>query len=540
MGRGLPGCAEHAGWLSIPHLTVMRYREEYNMIYGTNPLTKMDYPDPDIIRVGDTYYIVSTTMYFMPGAVLLRSYDLINWEICSYIYESLEHTPGERLEGEQTVYSHGMWAPCIRYHNCRFYVVFIAHEFEKTFLFTAEKAEGPWTKSYIEGIYHDPSLLFDDDGRVYIVYDGRDIKITELKKDLSGPEPGGLHKTIVRDAPGKFLGYEGSHIYKINGKYLLFLIHSNKKKWFRTQACFMADSLEDSVWSGGDVLMEDLDQINHGVAQGGIVDTPDGRWFAVLFQDHGAVGRIPVLVPIEFNEYGYPVFGDVTKQIENTSTRPDHKYEQLYSSDEFDYQPDEHGKIALKKVWQFNHEPVSSYWGIENNSYWIVTDKLSRTVEFARNTLTQRTVLPYCSAEITLDARQMKIGDVAGICALIGCYSLIGIAKGQDGNYLVMKARRQGETEEKEYARIPLKSWKVRLKVAVDFTDLRDEAQFFWLHDGKWEKIGVTHPMQYTMDHFTGCRFGLFMYSTEATGGKAAFSNFIYHCPDGTENQIRS
>ena len=72
------------------------------------------------------------------------------------------------------------------------------------------------------------------------------------------------------------------------------------------------------------------------------------------------------------------------------------------------------------------------------------------------------------------------------------------------------------------------------------YRNVRDEAQFFWLHDGKWEKIGVTHPMQYTMDHFTGCRFGLFMYSTEATGGKAAFSNFIYHCPDGTENQIRS
>ena len=116
------------------------------MIQGTNPLTKMDYPDPDVIRVNDTYYMVSTTMYFMPGGVLLRSYDLINWEICSYIYDTLEHTPGERLEEEQTVYSHGMWAPCIRYHNGQFYVVFIAHEFNKTFLFTAEKAEGPWKK----------------------------------------------------------------------------------------------------------------------------------------------------------------------------------------------------------------------------------------------------------------------------------------------------------------------------------------------------------------------------------------------------------
>ena len=161
------------------------------MIYGTNPLMKMDYPDPDIIRVGDTYYMVSTTMHFMPGAVLLRSYDLIRWEICSYLYDKLESTPGERLEGEQTVYGHGMWAASLRYHQGRFHVVFIAHEFDRTFLFTAPQPEGPWTKTYIEGIYHDPSLLFDDDGRVYIAYSGRDIMLTELKADLSGPRPGG-------------------------------------------------------------------------------------------------------------------------------------------------------------------------------------------------------------------------------------------------------------------------------------------------------------------------------------------------------------
>ena len=71
------------------------------MVYGQNPLTGMDYPDPDVIRVGDTYYMISTTMHFFPGAGILRSYDLIHWEICSYLYDALEHTPGERLEGEE-------------------------------------------------------------------------------------------------------------------------------------------------------------------------------------------------------------------------------------------------------------------------------------------------------------------------------------------------------------------------------------------------------------------------------------------------------
>ena len=155
------------------------------MAEGRNPLTGMDYPDPDVIRVGDTYYMISTTMHFFPGAGILRSHDLIHWEICSYIYDTLEHTPGEILEDEQTVYGHGMWAASLRYHAGRFYAAFIAHEWPKTFLFTAENIEGPWTKQYIEGIYHDCSLLFDDDGRVYIVYGNRDIRLTELKEDLS-------------------------------------------------------------------------------------------------------------------------------------------------------------------------------------------------------------------------------------------------------------------------------------------------------------------------------------------------------------------
>ena len=75
---------------------------------GTNPLTGMDYPDPDVIRVGNTWYMISTTMHFFPGAVILQSHDLIHWEICTYLYDSLEHTAGEQLEGEQTIYGHGM------------------------------------------------------------------------------------------------------------------------------------------------------------------------------------------------------------------------------------------------------------------------------------------------------------------------------------------------------------------------------------------------------------------------------------------------
>lgn len=75
-----------------------------------NPITRLDYPDPDVIRVDNTYYMVSTTMHFMPGCEILRSYDLVNWEHASYVYDVLDSTPGQKIEGEENIYGQGMWA----------------------------------------------------------------------------------------------------------------------------------------------------------------------------------------------------------------------------------------------------------------------------------------------------------------------------------------------------------------------------------------------------------------------------------------------
>lgn len=494
------------------------------MAEGRNPLTGMDYPDPDVIRVGDTYYMISTTMHFFPGAGILRSHDLIRWEICSYIYDTLEHTPGEILEGEQTIYGHGMWAASLRYHAGCFYAAFIAHEWPKTFLFTAENIEGPWTKQYIDGVYHDCSLLFDDDGRVYIVCGSRDIRLTELKEDLSGPKEGGLNRIIVRDAPGDFLGYEGSHLYKINGKYVLFLIHSRQREWYRTQACFVADDLE-GVWAGGDVYCGDLDNLHSGPAQGGIVDTPDGRWFSVVFQDRGAVGRVPVLIPVTWNRFGYPVFGEAERSISNSCTHSGWTARPLYADDDFT-------SPVLKNVWQFNHEPREGCWETGNGTYVIRTDKISRTVEFARNTLTQRTVLPGCTAEVTVNTEGLRAGDVTGLCLLIGSYGLIGVERNEEGYSLVMKARKSREQEEREYARIPWKTREVRLRAAVRFAGPEGRVCFEYLDNSGWKPLGPEHTMAFALDHFTGCRFGLFLYSTRESGGQAAFSRFTYRPAD--------
>lgn len=494
-----------------------------------NPITRLDYPDADVIRVEDTYYMVSTTMHFMPGCEILRSYDLRNWEHAAYVYDKLDSTPGQKLEDDKGIYGKGMWAASIRYHEGKFYVVFVANDTHKTYLYTASDINGPWKKSQIEGFYHDASLLFDDDGKVYIVYGGKQIYITELNEDLSGPKEGGLHRLAASDEGNPVLGYEGSHFYKINGKYYIFFIHSLRDCWRRTESCFVADSI-DGEFVGCDVLNDDRGYCGQGVAQGGIVDTPDGKWYAVLFQDSGAVGRIPVLIPIAF-ENDFPVFGDkgkIPEYFDVTSTRPGYEYKPLVESDDF--------KGELKTCWQFNHEPDETliHHDKENGIWSITTDKVCQSLVLAKNTLTQRMLYPGCAGEVTVDGSKLNDGDFAGLCALQGNHASIGLTKENGELFLVMREVPANAKEDVEVERIPWTEQEARFQLVVDFTRMKDTATFYYQDKGHryyrpWKKLGNDHKLFFNMDHFCGCRFGLVIYSTKEAGGSADFKNFVYN-----------
>lgn len=508
------------------------------LVSDVNPITKLDYPDPDVIRVEDTYYMVSTTMHFMPGGEIMRSYDLVNWEHAAYVYDVLDGTDAQKLVGEQNIYGKGMWAASIRYHKGTFYVCFVANDTGKTYLYAASDIEGPWKKSIIEGFYHDCSLLFDEDDRVYIAYGNKYIHLLELKSDLSGPKEGGLHRIVVSDEGHPGLGYEGTHFYKINGKYYLFFIHSLRNEWKRVEACFVADSLEGE-FVGGDVLNDDMGYCNQGVAQGGIVDTPDGKWYAVLFQDHGAVGRIPVLIPITW-EKDFPVFGvdgKVPESFEIMDTQPGYCYKPLVQSDDF---KSSGASFGFKACWQFNHEPDMSLIGrdLTKGTVTITTDKLCKNVTQAKNTLTQRMLFPGCSGEITVDGSDLKEGDYAGLCALQGCYGMVALTK-KDGKLQVVMRNRPADNDSlqgmpvdcgegilQEMAEVEVTS--VRFRVEADFEQMKDEANFFYDAGDGFRTIGGVQKLYFKMDHFTGCRFGVFLYATKETGGSAVFSNFVY------------
>ena len=493
-----------------------------------NPVLPLDYPDPDVIRVDDTYYMVSTTMHFMPGCVILRSYNLADWEIYSYVYETLELTDQEYLKNGKNAYGQGMWAATLRYEKGMFYLIFVANDTGKTYLFRAPDLKGPWQKNEIEGFYHDCSLLFDE-GRAFLAYGNRQIYVMELNEEMTAPKEGGLHKLLVEDLDEVYLGYEGTHWYKINGKYYLFFIHYRKgDNTRRSQACYVSDSLA-GPYTGGEVLDTDGGYCNQGVAQGGIVSTTSGKWYAMLFRDSGAVGRLPVLVPVHF-ENDFPVFG-VDGKVEDKllleDTKPTHKYAPLYGDEDFS---------SLHNYWQWNHVPDDSRWKLLNHRLILQTGKICNNVTQAPNTLTQRMPYPGGVVTVTVDGSALSDGDIAGLCMLQSDYALAGITK-ENGKYFLVKLAKDGvadgQMNPKEddsmpavQEKIPLSSAKVTLRAKIDFTRMKDKAVFEWKQDGNWQILAEPFSLYFKLDHFCGVRPGLFCYATKEHGGQAAFSDF--------------
>ena len=489
---------------------------------GVNPITMTDLPDMDVIRVDDTYYMISTTMYFMPGGVILRSYDLIHWEYLTRIYDVLDDTPRQRLD-EGNAYGAGMWAATLRHHKGMFYVMFVANDTHKTYLYRSESIMGPWRRNIVEGFYHDCSLLFDDDDRAYLAYGGTQIHLLELNGELTGPKAGGVNRIIADSGESNHLGYEGSHLYKIGGKYYLFVIHSAKERWHRVESCLMSDSLTGE-FTGGVVLNDEMGLRADGVAQGAIVDTPDGRWYALMFQDTGAMGRTPMLMPMTWED-DFPVLGvdgKVPLEVCNISTRPDHVYRPLVDSDDFTAD-------SLKDVWEWNHIPRLHLVSMGGGSLRIRTEKATDCITQTPNLLTQRAVLPACFAEVTLDASALNVGDVAGICVLQHTWEMIGLAKEADGFSLVLRTRgREDGANGEERARIPWNGSSIRLRAEMHFSAQRDFSTLFYWDGEAWRQLGSEYPMWFLLEHFVGHRFALFVQSTQTAGGEAAFSHFVY------------
>jgi xylan 1,4-beta-xylosidase len=493
-----------------------------------NPILWGDVPDPDVIRVGNAYYMVSTTMHFNPGVPVMKSTDLVNWEVVNYVYDTLENGDRQNLNNGQNEYGQGSWASSLRFRNGTFYVVFVSLSSGRTYIYRTTNIEtGPWTRSTLNSVYHDPSLLFDDDGRVYLIYGGDDIRIIELTADATAIRSGGLNQVIIPDA-GSIAGSgglpaEGAHAYKIDGRYYVFLI-SWPAGSMRTELVYRASSVAGPYV--GQVALR-----NSGIAQGGVVNRPDGQWYAMLFQDKSAVGRIPYLMPITWSN-GWPVFGNPfdTGISVNLASR-------FVASDEFD------GGPRPGVMWQWNHNPDNTFWSLTSRPGFLrlTNGGVRASILNARNTLTQRTFGPESSAVVALETGAMRDGDYAGLAAFQFFYGFVGVKMSGATRSIVMV---RGSTNNPnqgsvpvEVASVPISQSRVYLRMHADYRNQTDRASFFYSLDGsRWTAIGEVIQMVYTLPHFVGYRFGLFNYATRTAGGFVDFDYFrIEQPPPGGE-----
>lgn len=525
-----------------------------------NPWMWSDVPDPDIIRVGEYYYLVSTTMHLMPGAPVMRSRDLISWQTVSYLFDEIHDTPRYYLADPDhtgTVYGRGQWATSIRYHEFKsgpfagqklFFALFCANdEPHRSCLYVTEDPALGWRLHARLPHYHDSSLFFDDDDKCYVFSGSGLVRVVELNATLTDEQPGGISKALNnRELQPEGL-LEGSRVIKHDGYYYLIMIAWPRDG--RQQLAYRSRTI-DGPYEKKVILKSQFGGFNY-VGQGTIVDGKHGEWYGVIFQDRDGVGRVLTLNPCRWQD-GWPILGDADgkvpevmnlyaeepKSLQQPGVSP---YIQITQSDDFGLSSTLFSAIPH---WQWNHNPVDEKWSLTERPGYLRLHTVGQaaTLYHARNTLTQRMDGPTCEGSISLDISQMKEGDRAGFAAFNGHSGILTIERENAATSLVLSyeevtltpdAHAIEEIKREEVARIDLKDLQqINLRITGDFQPgHKDNATFWYSFDGgqNWQQIGGDYQMRFDYRRlFMGTKFAIFNYSTNGNGGYVDVDAFEY------------
>ncbi len=507
----------------------------------TNPLFYDEFSDPDMIRVGNDYYLTGTTMHSMPGLPILHSNDLVNWDFVGYAVDKLDLGPAYRLEDGKNVYGQGIWAPSFRYHDGTYYI-FSNVNHATTQLFTAKDPKGPWTQTAMKKTLHDLSVLFDDDGKVYAVWGYQEIHLAELDSTLTDIVPGSEQVIIPRDAG---MG-EGSHFYKWGDTYYILSAEWNGMRMAAARAksprgpydVNKAISVDEDFGQvqgyreDGDVApfkINPPDPSKHGwgsMHQGGVLQTQNGEWWGWSMYDSNSVGRLTALSPITWKD-GWPYFG-----LPGNLTRTPRVWVKPNLPKDVPHAPYERSsgfsETRLKPVWEWNHVPVGAKWSLSERPGYLRLHALPATgLLDARNTLTQRVMGPRSSATVAIDVSGLKAGDVAGLSLFNRPYGWIGVEKTDDG-LSVTRLDEQTATPVRE----KITATRVWLRADCDF--LTETQSFSWSTDGKtFHKLGAPFVTPYQLKTFQGVRYGVFAFNALGReGGAADIDSVTVHEPN--------
>lgn len=489
--------------LSFAQNSPARWGDQGNGTY-VNPILNADYSDPDVIRVGDKYYMVASDFHFL-GMQVLESDDMVNWKLISQIYHRFDF-PGW---DENTQYAGGSWAPSIRYHDHKFWVYFCTPE-EGLFMSNAENPAGPWSPLLLVKEvkkWEDPCPFWDEDGQAYL---GR-------SRHRAGPII--IHKMsadgtrLLDDGFTVYTGpvAEGTKIFKKDGYYYISIPEGGVGEGWQTilRSKNIYGPYEKKV-----VLEQGTTRIN-GPHQGAIVDTPDGQWAFFHFQHDGALGRVVHLQPMHWQD-GWPVIGvDIDR---NGIGEPVYVWKKPIESSDImvPATDDEFSSDKLSYQWQFNHNPVDSAWSLTSHKGSLTLEALpSSNFRLARNTVTQKVMGYVSEATVAVNLSGMAEGQRCGLVCMGKENQMLGV-KQQDGRLYLYQSSDTLETN-----LVPVKKKQIYLRVSIDMD--KKEFHFAYSFDNKrfsscWE------PFFVRFGNWKGVRVGLYCYNMN--GQQAGYVSF--------------
>lgn len=512
-----------------------------------NPLLPGFYPDPSAIRVGEDYYLVTSSFEFFPGVPIFHSKDLVNWRQLGHV---LDRPSQLNLDG--IIPSMGIWAPTIRYHDGLFYMITTYVDNDKqqhNFFVTAEDPAGDWSDPvWLEdapGI--DPSLFFDEDGKAY--YSGNrvppegqdypkhmDIWLQEI--DLQSGKLLGEKVSIWQGALKVAHAQEGPHVYRIGGWYYVLIAEGGTG---HTHAITVARSRSVFGPYEGHKSNPVLTHRHLGrsypivnVGHGELVETQHGDWWMVCLASRTCggyyrnLGRETFLTPVEWEEE-WPVVNPGKGVLELEGAAPDlpeTPWPQPPVRDEFDGD-------TLAHVWNFLRTPRGDFWSLgERPGYLRLRLKPERLTDIANPALVARRQQHHSFRAMTeMTFAPEAAGEVAGLVLFQNADNHFRLERGQkDGEgVLTLSVRTRGD--EQVLASAPWTAGSVQLKA-----EARGQAHSFYYRGSeaeKWQTLFEAADGRCLSTDiaggFTGAYIGLYASSQgEASGNVADFGWFSY------------
>ncbi|MFC0215801.1 glycoside hydrolase 43 family protein [Paenibacillus chartarius] len=479
-----------------------------------NPILYADYSDPDIIRVGEDYYMTASSFNSSPGLPILHSKDLVNWTLIAHAVDRL---PG----GYDDVVRHGdgVWAPSIRYHAGKFWIFFSAPD-EGIYMTNAADPAGPWSPLHlvkeVKG-WIDPCPFWDEDGQAYLVHafaKSRTGIKHKLKLCRMHPEGTSLldDGEIVFDGTQDHPTMEGPKLYKRNGYYYIFAPAGGVPTGWQTilRSKHIQGPYEDKI-----VLHQGDTEVN-GPHQGGYVELDNGESWFVHFQDREAYGRILHLQPMRWED-DWPVMGIDTNGDGIGEPVLVHKKPNVgrewpaavpATSDDF-----ETTVLGLQWQWQANWRPEWYSLSANPGHLRLFARPLppeAATLYGAPNVLCQKFPAPAFSATAKLTFKPQTSSELAGLTVFGHEYRYLALQPSDAGLRLTFVKGQGDKTssseETAESIALPAGTDTAFLRVQVVLEAL---CTFQYSLDGEtFESIG--EPFAAVPGGWVGAKLGLF------------------------------